>query len=369
VLSYSLQEHGRWSVKAAVLFRIWLKDSHIKRPFIRAIKAVFTDEIRAEYDISKHETDLSAALTISSVLAAIVHSNMVLTADTISDTDRNDFHSIVYRGRRLFQLFCKSALMSSTRKKPREEQQSREQSIASDSDVSFLATAAVDIVAEDEKLSPTQRAAKYQLFSGRPNVHVGLHWEGLLDEYGLVGLTMVLAGEKKHKEYKGAVLHTNNREPERDLFALENVKQTLRLLLLQGYTTDFPIITQKVRDIDIRCPSLFSSILPENYRHDDEGDDAPITLHDLRADPKHENPTVMVRLTDMFCHQKGWPTRSNDSMTESFRSLLQQAFADDYNRNVIIATGHSLKWWKRLAFDSRFVPPNPPSSPQYQLPN
>jgi hypothetical protein len=45
----------------------------------------------------------------------------------------------------------------------------------------------------------TAKASKYKLWMSRPNVHIGLHYGDVIDEYGLVSIAMVIVFELKHK--------------------------------------------------------------------------------------------------------------------------------------------------------------------------
>ena len=45
----------------------------------------------------------------------------------------------------------------------------------------------------------TAKSTKYKLWMSRPNVHIGLHYGDVADEYGLVSVVMVLVFELKHK--------------------------------------------------------------------------------------------------------------------------------------------------------------------------
>ena len=116
-----MQEHARWSVLMNIISLLWLKESDLKRPFARAMKAVFdqskltastacsTDATMATKVDGKSLIDI---LTIT--LAAIVKTNSALSTPEMTIEDRDDKAMLesIRLSRRLFQLMCEAAAQS-----------------------------------------------------------------------------------------------------------------------------------------------------------------------------------------------------------------------------------------------------------------
>lgn len=65
----------------------------------------------------------------------------------------------------------------------------------------------------------------------------------------------------------------NDRNPEKDCLSYENMLQTVRLVLLDGFNHDDPEITTKLKDLVLTAPVLFSSLLPrDELGQQDDGD-------------------------------------------------------------------------------------------------
>lgn len=47
--------------------------------------------------------------------------------------------------------------------------------------------------------TPNKRAKEFRAIKQRPNVHIGLHYPRLAEEYGVPNNCNVLAGENKHR--------------------------------------------------------------------------------------------------------------------------------------------------------------------------
>lgn len=224
VLSYTLSEHARWALLMVVISLFWLKEDHLKTPFVRAMKQVFSHEINVE--------GKSVPNVLTVCLAHLVKSNSLLSAPVldVADRDPDTFKDTVIQSRRLFQRLCEAAALASGVARGAAAQKalsrigsmlppsrassaapatrSRRSSVASsaggdvEESIEVLASVEEDLVAEDinlGQLSSTQKAVKYQQWAARPNVHAGLHYYDDLVRYGLPSLQMVLPGEMKHK--------------------------------------------------------------------------------------------------------------------------------------------------------------------------
>jgi hypothetical protein len=94
--SYSLSEHARWAIIIPVLLRKFLKEGHMKKHFVEAVKAM--GETPVEFVVSCY--------------AALAKSSSILMGYHISIADRQNMDNIVREGRRRFQELCKAASKS-----------------------------------------------------------------------------------------------------------------------------------------------------------------------------------------------------------------------------------------------------------------
>ncbi|KAI0483356.1 hypothetical protein GGR56DRAFT_663844 [Xylariaceae sp. FL0804] len=191
VLQYSLHEHARWSVLMTMIARFWLKESHLKVAFVRGIKLAFQREIAkgAFPEGTFDKADPSPVEIIVVVLRETVHMNRMLATDRMDPEERSadKFLAVVSTSRRLFQRLCKAAALAS---KAGGRGNTAASSLRAQSVVSKAGSATGAAAGKSDK---------YRRWASRPNVHIGLHYHDAVRRYGLVGLLMVLSGEKKHK--------------------------------------------------------------------------------------------------------------------------------------------------------------------------
>ena len=223
VLSYSLREHARWSIQIALMSRLWLQEDSVKKAFRHGIQRAFAEDIKKGILFGNNP---SAVDIITTVLVHNVRANILLTADelTVDERQPEKFLEIVVTARRLFQGFCNAAANASSSRR-----RSRAGSIASVAPTTVgmssgpstlglgvgVELGAVEemVVFEDHDVfesgrrpddptvqeMTTRKATQYRQWLARPNVHIGLHYVDVMQEYGLPSLMMVLAGEMKHK--------------------------------------------------------------------------------------------------------------------------------------------------------------------------
>lgn len=255
VKSYSLAEHGRWALLMMLICLYWLKEEHLKRPFVAAMTVTFSEEVNQ----GKSIPDI-----LTSALALLVKSNGLLTGPFIDIIDRDPvlFKKAITDSRRIFQRICEAAARASKPARGAAQQKSaakhgvtamappprpsratsrvpasptpfdrgqraasRAASVSADSIANYIrqtrsvsvaqnvdddeADEAIPSFEEDEedvaydidvvKLTKSQKAVKYRRWAARPNVHTGLHYVGDLERFGLPSLQMNLPGEMKHK--------------------------------------------------------------------------------------------------------------------------------------------------------------------------
>lgn len=182
--SYSLAEHGRWSIIIPGLLRCWLQRHHIKPKFLEVAKEMWSDPL---------------AYIVSS-FAAVAKSNSVLMGSEISELDRVNFDSIVIEGRKRYQELSKCA--ANYIKKVRHEGGMATPAIPgspSSSTSQFLKPTISRSKVEEESKQLKQRQNQHMNNLNRPNIHIGLHYGQLMEEYGLPSMCNVLIGEDKHR--------------------------------------------------------------------------------------------------------------------------------------------------------------------------
>ena len=206
--------------------RIWLRDSYIKEAFGKALQELLSRDVARDLGRTPSVTDI-----IVFILSNIGRSNAILTANELTTEDRRLFWPTLMTGRTSFQKLCEAAILAtamnargnqrSTRLQPRSQhlraasrqsraafrqpraasQQSR--ATSQQSRASSQATSVADsqvAVGDDPSTNITSKKERdYQQFKTVPNVHVGHHYNDVMERYGLVSLLMVFAGEQKHK--------------------------------------------------------------------------------------------------------------------------------------------------------------------------
>ncbi|KAI1104417.1 hypothetical protein F4804DRAFT_332300 [Jackrogersella minutella] len=212
-MQYNLSAHAKWSVIIPGLLNFWLKEEHIRTKFWNA--AVLHPALNGETVIDH----------IVRAYAALAKSNSVLMGPRISADDRKNLTSIVVRAREAFQqlvLFAKftpdkekhrSSRESSTRMRQHHDMQGPESERTVDSHLSeVLRRETTDsdtdnIPKRGSKTTKRRNLPRLEKEKGstltdafRPNVHIGVHYEYIVEEYGLAANVHTLVGEDKHRK-------------------------------------------------------------------------------------------------------------------------------------------------------------------------
>jgi len=143
----------------------------------------------------------------------------------------------------------------------------------------------------------------------------------------------------------------NQRNPEKDCLTFENMVQSIRLIVLDGFP-DAPRPTEQLQRLAQSAPLLFMSMLPREELDIPE-DETDVKL-EVAADDAHPEPSVLVRVKAGAYKAIGFPIREGE-MNPAFSSLLHKAYAMDFDKNIIITSNGTLKWWKKLSFDVRYM--------------
>lgn len=161
--------------------------------------------------------------------------------------------------------------------------------------------------------------------------------------------------------WKNLVVTMNHRNPEKDCLSYENMMQTVRLTLLDGFQ-DEPDMTKKLKNLAASVPTLFSSLLPhdELARDDAEDEDDPSITLRIVTDGSHPAATVLIAVKARVYKAMGFPTREAE-MQPVFARQVRDAYRADYDRNIIMSTNLRVRWWKKVSFADRYVHDPPPS--------
>jgi hypothetical protein len=174
--SYQLQEHARASVILPLLLRCCLQKSWIATAYWSALSKMFT-------------TTASALETIVQVFVAIAKSNTILVSRKICLSDRSNLLPIIRTARQGLQLLLEIAAIATEAVTSR---RGRSQLLSEES-------TSRDMLPGINLETPSKRAKEFRAIKQRPNMHIGLHYPRLAEEYGVPNNSNVLAGENKHR--------------------------------------------------------------------------------------------------------------------------------------------------------------------------
>jgi hypothetical protein len=370
--SWSMSECGRASVIVPIIFRCWLKPSHVRKAFTTGLTAQFPAQGRPH---NFSDIDL-----IVYGFGKLARSNSLISAIQLSFEDRRDFHQHILEARRYFLGFMKAGAATGPKSKAiartsgpgRSQVQGRlnahlkmkaiskaspmggsqgqpmqDSPLASRSpspSPSAYSMISSDIGVGEDELSKEARKELSQV-GHLPNFHIGVHFEKVMQEYAVLWNVNVLFGEDKHRFYKNAVLSTNHRRPERQLLLRDAVRSTIKSVMKGVFLhTDMEITTQ-IKKLREKCPSLLESLLSLADR---DLQAEPELEANLASIPSHIRPAVRGRLKTAFCQERSLPTKIA-SCTPTFRTLMQAAMAE-YNLHGINWGRKPLYWYEECSY-------------------
>lgn len=155
-----------------------------------------------------------------------------------------------------------------------------------------------------------------------------------------------------NRKWKALVLHSNHRNPEKDSLVHEDLTQTIRLILHDGFLHDEPTITAKIKELSTAVPSVFKSLLPRDADFED-ADNGAVTLR-VVGNVTHVEPNAFIRLQAKAAKAQRLPTREGH-MSSAFNTMLSRAYAADYAKTVTMMGNSPISWWKKLGFATRCV--------------
>lgn len=209
--SYRLSDHGRWSVIAPVLLRVWLQDGHLEPLCKRAVHGIFGVRMRSIESRSKFLPDtFIASAMIAMVFAAIARTDMRLIQQFKSESVSTYGIRHCRKSERLSKLNEPAALASIANSQSRVAIYGRTGSRSGEVSDSrgatfFPPSRAIMTMSDHTSVEPSRsgrNALKSNIFrrdQERPNVHVGLHYLDGAYEYSLKYNCNVLSGEDLHR--------------------------------------------------------------------------------------------------------------------------------------------------------------------------
>jgi hypothetical protein len=226
--SWSLQECARGTTVTPMLLRSWLRASHIKEEFLKAVRDVYKEDIAASSTATAEEEQTNmeqvAVDQITRSYALIAQCSAVCMECFIPTGKQHTFHATVISSRRAFQMLCQAAA-EALENKPRQGA-SRASSLQPPQDTSRAGTprptplphnepsraptasparsTASEAIPDADKqgqLAPRKPkgAADFRRWMGLPNTHQGVHWRQVADWFATPRNINVLSGKDKHR--------------------------------------------------------------------------------------------------------------------------------------------------------------------------
>ncbi|KAL7816993.1 hypothetical protein V8C44DRAFT_269620 [Trichoderma aethiopicum] len=390
--SYSLSEHARWSVIIPGLLNVWLEKDFINPNFWNA--AVMRPELDG----------LDLVDWLVRAFARLARSNDLLMGNNrrLRKKYEDDSLNIVLQARHDYQMMCVWASWELQKGRSRRASQassvSSSQSIQSDftqtlqrrvreQDERGLAADEFEILLRNALVreappppvpTPDRRRrgkpswkqqdgddkSVWLTNAMRPNVHAGNHLLYFYDEYAMLSNIDVLIGESEHKWFKAVVYQTNLKDVERVLLGKVNLQLVCRLFILGAFNTTHPVLANQIRRVWKACPTLFDRILSRS--------DRPIAIED--SDLEHQDMfedvdrytgitatgrikrTAVSQTRHAVNENEGLPS-SAGGMTQTFRTLLRSAYANDYDIPNIytLSRSGSFFWYNKFSFTDLYA--------------
>ena len=295
-------------------------------------------------------SDKTAVDVIVKCFAAMAISNSVLMTDNLIMKNRQHFDAFVRNFRQQYQQLLLAAIFAFDAN-PRFRSRTPVEKI--EKNLNFNLIAVFGTITWIEPLTLTQRQMEiqstvadnteersarvnqYRNDTKRLNVHAGIHFERIIAEYDLFSNYNVLIGEDKHRYFKKIVYYTNHSNIEKTMLLRENLRQTVRLFLLNGFAYTEPKIIQLIKNIHQHCSSLFITLLPRSKQMLFENDDSDSRLSkNIVENDEHFQFNVIGCLELKYCRNVlKLSTRSSENvqmMPRSFKTALAFVYQKDY---------------------------------------
>lgn len=156
-----------------------------------------------------------------------------------------------------------------------------------------------------------------------------------------------MMGEQKHKIFKIHASHTNSKDADLQLMEATNTLQTVRFLLDGAFEKSAPAISQQLREVVQKCPTLHSKFLGAKMFSQEEPDS-----DDLDKDlPSHGIDHLQSLLQSA---RTGRPiTWKSDPISESNHDtkILRQAYREAYGVELHPNTQLKVQYWGYFSGD------------------
>ena len=133
----------------------------------------------------------------------------------------------------------------------------------------------------------------------------------------------------------------------------ENLKQIVRLLLLNAFALNEPVLTFLIHEIYADCPSLFESLL-SRFEQKELIDDNEFELW-IVFSLEHKRSSTIDRLALKYCRKvfnlSTKASADNRIMSKDFKTALRNAYSIDYRMSHVMHFENSaIQWCKKLTF-------------------
>ncbi|MCJ1463693.1 hypothetical protein MMC07_002302 [Pseudocyphellaria aurata] len=176
--------------------------------------------------------------------------------------------------------------------------------------------------------------------------YIGIHFERLLEEYGVLWNTNVLFGEDKHRFFKETVFSTNHRKPERQLLMKEAINFTIKATLDGAFLHTDMKVTSQLYHVQKHCPNLLKGYVSYLKAEADENAD---TVEDTKGAVHHVQPAVQGRLKKAYLRRVKLSSKLLEVCHPGFRDLIRPAM-DAYGMNASHWGREPLYWYEGFSF-------------------
>ena len=296
-------------------------------------------------------------------------SNTLISSFELSLKDRQEFHSQIVNARQCFLGLMNAAQNPKRRGKKKDNEKSESvteelssccrrasisetfiNSLIGDTETPFEETSVDNLVSDPDMRLSASVTTRNGEADKLPNFHIGMHFERVMQEYGVFWNVNVLLGEDKHRFLKKAVLSTNHRKPERQLLVKAAILFTVVALLNGSFRHTDPEITLQMIRLKRNCPALLENLLFHGDRS--QTDDQESTNNCLLESHSYLKTTVRGKLKLSYVQNQVLPTRITNSTELRFRQLMQTAMTG-YGLNGVQWGNKPLYWYEQCPFTVR----------------
>jgi hypothetical protein len=343
--SWSMSECGKASIIVPLILRTWLKPQHLRKAFCRCLSI--------EFPIHSRPENFSDVDLIVYGFGRIAKSNTLTSAFQLLPKDRRGFHGQILEARRYFLGFmraCEAMIDEDKNEKGKGKtnsrgrvptvsglQRSNSPSPSVESNMSDDQTTFIQPTIDLENIGPAGRL---------PNFHIGIHFEQVMEEYGVLWNANVLFGEHMHKFFKQAVISTNHHKPERQILLKDAIRSTYKAILNDAFLYTDMEVSKQISRIKGSCPSLLESLLSSKdqvQQMDLEGN-----MSNLLPTSCYTQLAVRGRLRANFCKKTELPIKVADAKP-AFKEMMQSAMAQ-YNLHCVNWGSKPLYWYEQCSF-------------------